>query len=102
MSTPPPPNEEPLSQPRVAEGLDASFFEEDTTVPVPVAWRCTRKSHVANTTLVVEGDWLSDKDIAAWLTHKSYHNEVGALWAWAMAVTCVVSHLQTMKKYEST
>ena len=59
------------------------------------------RSRVVDTTPIVEGDWLSDKDIAAWLTNKLYHNEVGEPQAWVGAVRYVVSHLP-QKKYEGT
>ena len=90
-------DEEPLSSRRVAEPLDAKISKEDTAMPIPIARRHSRRSRVVDTTPVVEGDWLSDKDIAAWLNNKLYHNEVGEPQAWVGAVRCVVSHLPEIK-----
>ena len=58
----------------------------------------TRHTPIDQTKPLVVGDWLSDKDIIAWLNHKLYHNQVGEPWAWAMAVTHIVSRLNIMRK----
>ena len=49
---------------------------------------------MVDTTPVVEGDWLSDKDIATWLTNKLYHNEVSEPRAW----TCYLGNPQCGEK----
>ena len=48
------------------------------------------------------GDWLSDKDILAWLNDKVCHNEVGEPRAWTTAVTYIVSRLKDMRRYEDS
>ena len=63
--------------------------------------RRTRSSIADETTPLVEGDWLVDKDIPAWLTDKLYHNYVGESRPWSMAVTYIVTRLKKMKRYEA-
>ena len=87
----------------VAKPLDAGISEEeDTTIPVALARMATRQTPVDETKLFVVGDWLSDKDILAWLHDKLYHNEFEEPRAWTMAVTYIVSCLKMMRKYEDS
>ena len=62
----------------------------------------TRRTPVHETKPLVVGDWLSDKDIVAWLNDKVYHNEAEEPRAWTMAVTHIASCLKRMRKYEDS
>ena len=87
----------------VAKPLDAGISqEEDTTIPVAPARIATRRTPVDETKPLVVGDWLSDKDIVAWLNDKLYHNKVEEPRAWTMAVTYIASCLKLMRKYEDS
>ena len=55
---------------------------------------------VHETKPLVEGDWLSDKEVMAWLHHMLYHNEVSKPRAWTAAVTYIVSRVNIMRRYE--
>ena len=48
--------------------------EVDTAIPVTIARKVTRCTPIDETKPLVVGDWLSDKDILAWLNHKLYYN----------------------------
>ena len=90
----------PVTPSKVAEPSDARFFEEeDIAIHVSVARKVTRCALVDETKPLVMGDWLRDKDIITWPTHKLYHNEIGELRAWTTAVTCIVSRLYMRKKH---
>ena len=68
----------PITPSKVAEPLDAGTSkEQDIAIPVNVARKVTRHTAVDETKPLFHGDWLSDKDIVAWLIDQSYHNEVG-------------------------
>ena len=87
----------------VAKASDAGICEEeDTAIPVAPARMATRQAPVDETKPPVVGDWLSDKDILAWLHDKLYHNEVKEPRAWTMAVTYIASCLKIMRKYEDS
>ena len=77
--------EEPPYPPRGAQLLDASYSKEDAVVPIMASWGCPCMSRVSDMTPIVEGDWLSDKDIMAWLTNMLCDNEVGEPHAWVLA-----------------
>ena len=72
---------------KVAELSDAGISEQ-----------VTRHTPVDETKPLVVGDWLSDKDILAWLNHNLCHNEVGEPQAWIAAVTYIVSRVNIMRK----
>ena len=74
--------------------------EEDTAILVGVGLKVTRCTPINETKLLVVGDWLSDKDIVAWLSNRLYHNEITEARAWPTTVTCIVSRLNIMKKYD--
>ena len=76
--------------------------EEDTAIPVAPARMATRRTPVDETKPLVVGDWLSNKDIVAWLNDKLYHNEAEEPRAWTMAVTYIASRLKRMRKYEDS
>ena len=85
----------------VAKPLIAGISEdEDTAILVAPARMATRRTPVAETKPLVVGDWLSDKDIVAWLNDKLYHNEVEQPRACTMAVTYIASCLKRIRKYE--
>ena len=85
----------------VAKPSDAGISEEeDTAIPVTVARMATLQTPIDETKPLVVGNWLSDKDILAWLHEKLCHNEVGEPRAWTMAVTYIVSRLNVMRKDE--
>ena len=87
----------------VAKPSDAGISEEeDAAISVASAWMATRRTPIDETKPLVVGDWLSDKDILAWLNDKLYHNEVEEPRAWSMAVTYIVSCLKMMRKYEDS
>ena len=74
-------------------------------LPLALSWGlglATRQTPVDETKPLVVGDWLSDKDILAWLHDKLYHNEVDEPWVWTSAVTYIVSRLNIMRKYEDS
>ena len=84
---------------KVAKPLDAGISEEeDTATPVNVARKVIRLTLVDETKPLVEGDWVSDKDIISCLKHKLYHNEISEPHSWTMALTYIVSRLNIMKK----
>ena len=86
---------------KIAELLDAGISEEqDAAIRVSVAQKVTCRAPFDETKPLALGDWLSDKDIIAWLNHKLYHNEIGEPHAWTTKVTCIVSRLNIMKKYK--
>ena len=87
----------------VAKPLIAGISEEeDTAIRVAPARMATCRTPVDETKPLVVGDWLSDKDIVAWLNNKLYHNEVEEPRAWTMAVTYIASCLKRMRKYEDS
>ena len=69
----------PVTPSKVAEPSGASISEEEDTAatPVSVARKVTHRMPMDETKPLVVGDWLSDKDIIAWLNHKLYRNEIG-------------------------
>ena len=86
---------------KVAEPLDAGISEvEDSANPVNVVRKVTWP--MDETKPVVVGDWLSDKDIIAWLNHKLYHNEICEPRALTTTVTYIVSRLNIIKKYKGS
>ena len=87
---------------KVADALDAGTPKEDLGVPDAIARKVTPNTAVDETKPLVVGDWLSDKDITAWLTDKLYHNEIGEPQAWTTTVIYIVPRLDKMKKYEDS
>ena len=88
---------------KVADPPDAGISkEEDTAIPIRVARKFARRMPVDETKPLFMGDWLSNKDIIAWLNHKLYLNEIGEPCAWTTTVTYTVSRPNIMKKYEGS
>ena len=93
----------PVTRFKVAEPLDAGISEEENSaILVSVAPKVTCRTLVDEAKPLVVEDWLSDKDIIAWLTHKLHRNGIREPRAWTTGVTYIVSRLNTMMKYEGS
>ena len=72
--------------PKVAEPSDPGISEEEhTAISVTVARMAARWTPVNEAKAPVVRDWLSDKDVLAWLHNKLYHNEIGELLQWEVS-----------------